>query len=411
MNLFVSTALLAAFAGTPQVAGAPQVVVSTLKGDQHAGKLQQLSSTTLTLTKDGNALKLPVSEILDVSLAGKEGPKPADANAVHVVLADGSRFPCTKFTSAGRTASIESGLLGAFAVPSSSISNIRFQPSDGEIDQPWNELCGRELKRDLLVVRKNNGVLDHLDGVIDGVDEKFVKFLLEGDAIPIKREKVFGLIYARPAEPTTKPLCEVSFVGSENVWLSRVSWDGSQFQAALLSGAEVRLPLEGLRRLDFSLGKVRYLSAIEPREVTLTPYFDDEAERSLFRYRRDRNYVGRPLRLGNKTYAHGLWIHSKTRLLYRIGAEYRRFQAVMGIDYEVAQKGLGDVHVVITAINGDVIRGERRILLEADVRGPDEPRVIDLDISGAVYLEILVDYGGNIHIGDHLDLADAKVIK
>ena len=80
----------------------------------------------------------------------------------------------------------------------------------------------------------------------------------------------------------------------------------------------------------------------------------------------------------------------------------------MGIDQAI-DKG-GDVHVVIS--------GDGKVLHESDVSvlGPDgktalPPIPLDLNISGVRDLEILVDFGGNNEISDHLDLADAKVTK
>jgi hypothetical protein len=49
--------------------------------------------------------------------------------------------------------------------------------------------------------------------------------------------------------------------------------------------------------------------------------------------------------------------------------------------------------------------------LESDVRGSDPPQNLDLDVAGVRDLEILVDFGGDLDIADHLDLADAKVVK
>ena len=54
---------------------------------------------------------------------------------------------------------------------------------------------------------------------------------------------------------------------------------------------------------------------------------------------------------------------------YRLAGEYRRFQAVMGIDEaNLPTPSLGDVHVVIS--------GDGKPLFEGDVRGADEPIMI-----------------------------------
>ena len=115
------------------------------------------------------------------------------------------------------------------------------------------------------------------------------------------------------------------------------------------------------------------------------------------------NIVPTPLRLGNKVYARGLCLHSKTQLKYRLGGEYRRLQTVIGIDHLVASNGYGDCRLVIS--------GDGKSLFEADVKAKDSPRPIDLDVEGVVMLEIQVDFGGNLDISDHLDLADAKLVK
>ena len=156
---------------------------------------------------------------------------------------------------------------------------------------------------------------------------------------------------------------------------------------------------------------MQYLSDITPRkkEVVVPLAIDgvppSQTEVSYHDVKINQNFTGKPLQLGNTIYARGLCIHSKTELAYRLSKEMRRFQAMMGIDNYVAQNGLGDVHVVI--------KGDDKTLLDTIVRGTDEPKKLDLDVTGVVVLDILVDFVGDddLGVGDHLDLADAKFIK
>ena len=73
----------------------------------------------------------------------------------------------------------------------------------------------------------------------------------------------------------------------------------------------------------------------------------------------------------------------------------------MGIDALVGRRG--NVHVVISA--------DGKTLLETDVKGTDKPRLVDLDVTGRRQLQILVDFGGDLDIADHLDLAEARLIR
>jgi hypothetical protein len=148
--------------------------------------------------------------------------------------------------------------------------------------------------------------------------------------------------------------------------------------------------------VDFSAGKVVYLSAMQPREVEETPYF-----LIMFPHQKDRSLVGRPLRVGSRSFTRGLAIHSKTRLLYRLGGEFRRFTAEVGIDPEIES---GDALLKIV--------GDGKPLLEENVVALEPPRSISLPVDGVVELQIIVDYGRDkLDIGDRVHLGDAKVTK
>lgn len=378
-------------------ATAPNVDVSMLDGSARDGRLEALTASTLTLTVGDERTRIDTAELLEVRFDRPEPPQNHFDDLPQVRLTDGSKLACNRVFVEGERVRLEGPGLDEFSVALHALSSVRFAAADQKIDEAWRDILNRQLKQDLLVVRRGE-VLDHLDGIIGNFDGQRVSFVHNGDVIPVNREKVFGVVYARRADDGPKPQCEVQLTGDDLIRAAHVTFDGEKLQAQLLSGTAVGVPLARLRSLDFSLGKVRYLSQMDPLEVKYTPGFDVTWE-----YERDRKRWGGPLQLGGRTFARGLWIHSKTYLRYRIGSEYRRFQAVMGIDEAVARNGLGNVHVVIS--------GDGRTLLEADVRGTDEPREVDLDVSGVRDLEILVDFGSELDIADHLDLADARVIK
>ena len=75
---------------------------------------------------------------------------------------------------------------------------------------------------------------------------------------------------------------------------------------------------------------------------------------------------------------------------------------MIGID-DSAGEG-GDVHVEFRGDGGNV-------LWQGDVRAADDARELEVDVAGVKHLEIFVDYGGDLDIGDRLDLAEARVTK
>jgi hypothetical protein len=383
-------------------AASPSVEIATLQGQKHVGTLQQITSTTAEVSKSTGAEKLPLKELMSISFPKAASPAKTTKSPIVVTLTDGSRFLCSQVTASDTKVTLESASVGKVAVPLNAIAHIRFTTTDTTLDAKWKAFCDRKLKKDYLVIAKPPA-LDHLDGVVGKINETDVTFSLGTNTIPVKRSRVFGVIFA-PKDPPrlAKAVCRADLTDSNSLQLSSVQWDGQKFTGRLLTGASVELPIASLKTLDFSLGKIQYLSAMEPREVKFTSLYNDPADELLFRYRRNKTFENKPLQLGEKKYTRGLWIYSRTLLKYRLGKDYRRFQATMGIDANA--KGNGNVHVVISA--------DGKVILEADVKKGDKPRLLDLNVADIRELEILVDYGqDNNNSGDHLDLVEARVLK
>jgi len=124
----------------------------------------------------------------------------------------------------------------------------------------------------------------------------------------------------------------------------------------------------------------------------------------VWEYRKDQDFEGRPLRLGGRIYSRGLAIHAnaKSELMYRLGGDYRRFQATIGIDNEFRLSNTAAV----------TIQGDGQTLFQQDVSPNIPPKAVDLDVSGIVELRIIVDYGSDkLDIGDRVHFADAKLLK
>jgi hypothetical protein len=58
-----------------------------------------------------------------------------------------------------------------------------------------------------------------------------------------------------------------------------------------------------------------------------------------------------------------------------------------------------------------IVRGDGRILFDAALSGRDPPQPLQINIEGVRRLTILVDYGEDLDVADHLDLANARISK
>ncbi len=160
-----------------------------------------------------------------------------------------------------------------------------------------------------------------------------------------------------------------------------------------------------MRQIDFSHGKLIYLSDLKPESVAFTPYFGTGKTLPLlakfFALREDKNLQSGPLQVGNKKYAKGLALHSRTRVVYRLPGRFSRFQATVGIDDAVRPRGKVRL----------VIYGDDRVLFESTVTGTDPPKPVDVDLTGVRRIAILADFGEEMDVADHLDLCEARIIK
>lgn len=388
-------------------AAAVPVDVTLLNGQQRSGTLQKLTAKSCVVqSSSGESTDIPTPDLLEIRVTG-EDPSPSardDASPrPRIQLVDGSLLRLDNLTTTGTEAQGRHAALGDVRFPLTAVRSVRFSPPNAKLDPLWNQLAEKGTKEDMVVLQKQE-VLDHLDGVVGPIDDASIKFLLEGDDITVKREKAFGVIYARKPS-NVKLVARVELSNGDRVSVKGIASDGEQWSVEGLTGSAWTLPATAVASIDFSLGKVVYLSAMEPRSVKFTPYFEFPAGVVPYgEYRRDRNLDGRPLRLGQKTYARGLAIHSRTELVYRLGGEYRRFQAMMGIDDEFTNPKWGAVDVTI--------RGDRKVLYSGVCRPRENPVSLDLDVTGVIELEIVVDFGPDKdHIGDRLHLADARVVK
>ncbi|MFJ9379540.1 beta-galactosidase [Streptomyces sp. NPDC101455] len=108
---------------------------------------------------------------------------------------------------------------------------------------------------------------------------------------------------------------------------------------------------------------------------------------------------GQPLTIGTTRYAKGLGVHAQSQVRVYLGGGCTRFTATVGVDDEVGAGGSVSFQVI----------ADGRSLVTTPVRyGSDDGTAIDVDVSGARWLDLLVDGGGGIS-SDHADWAGAKV--
>jgi hypothetical protein len=384
-------------------AAAPQVEVQTLDGRTLRGSLVELDSQRLTLETPGGRVSLATGELL--LLVFKDPPVSLNQPAqVWVELVDGSSLVGAEYVASGGTARIKLRDGSTVEVPTAGLTAVRLGEQPEQVAAEWSRILGMHQTTDLLLVRSGDAI-DYHKGVLRDVSPSTVEFELDGELLPVKRAKVHGLVYYHPpGDSPPEPICQISDAGGSRWSVQTLAW-ADELSWTTPGGLKRSQPVSMIGQIDFSRGKVVFLSDLKPESVTFTPYF--RAEKTLpllakfFALREDKNLQSGPLQLGSKQYGKGLAMHSQTKVVYRLPGRFSRFRATVGIDDAVRPRG--NVRLVIY--------GDDRVLLEATLTGADPPRPVDLDLDGVRRITLLADFGAEMDVADHLDLCEARILK
>jgi len=382
----------------------PEVELKTVGGQSARGTLVELDAQHSALQTPAGHSRWELQDLAAITVIAP----PAAASvlpAVSIEMVDGSNLAADVFNAENGRAKVK--LVGGEVLELSGddIRWVRFAPLSEAMASQWSKIIGRATAGDILVVKRDDAV-DYHQGVLRGVTDQTVEFELEGEKLPVRRSKVFGLVVHHASGRELPEAMGVLDDRSGSTWTLRsVALAGDQIEWTTPLGVRQKRPLAAVARLDFSRGKVAYLSDLKPDAVHWVPYFGMGKELSTrmawYAPRQDQNLQSGPLQIDGSRYAKGLAMHSRTELVYRLADRYRRFVALVGIDDTARPRG--SVRLVI--------RGDDRILFEAVVAGTDPPKPVELDMTGVRRLSILADFGDDLDVGDHLDLCEARLLK
>lgn len=381
------------------------VQVGTLAGKVESGKLERLSPEGVALNTATGSLELPHDQVLFIAPQDAARSEIAPKPAVWIELVDGSKLTAANLTIQKRVATLAIQGGEPVELPAKIIRRVRFAAGDDRQTAAWPDNVAESSTADLLAVRKNGNV-DFLSGIVGDLTAETVEFQFSGETIPVKRAKVDGFIlFQKEADKLPDAVCIVQDARGWHLQAKSVALADESLDVTLLSGAVVKEPWAMVRRLDYSSGKVTYLSDLEPQSVQWTPFIkfspSFEGLSHYYGLRRDEGREHQPLRIAGKTFSKGLSIYSRTLVTYRLPIGIKRFQAVAGIDDAVREDGV--VRLEISA--------DGKSLFAQTINGSTPPVALDLDVSGARKLSILVDYGDDFDAGDYLNLGDARMLK
>ena len=264
------------------------------------------------------------------------------------------------------------------------------------------EAAARALEKttaaDQVVALGKDDVVLTIDGCVKTVGTNAIVMQYEGKDRTLGRGKVCAVVFGR--------------TGTTDRASASLPWRATVAGGAWMEGTDARLAAgvlsmtigEAVLNIPWSMisgvehrgGNTRFLSRMDPVHVT-----GGAVVALALSWQRDRNAMGRPLRLRGAIRETGLGMHAPAELVFEVPEGMQRFLAVVGLDEEFGRGG--DCVVVVQVDDREALR--RRI------RGTDEALPVDIRTGGGRRLTLRVEPGESYDLGDHVNWYDARLVR
>ncbi|MFO0807857.1 MAG: NPCBM/NEW2 domain-containing protein [Gemmataceae bacterium] len=381
--------------------------LQTLSGKKIAGDIAGLDKQTLVLKTATGDQRIPVADVLQIDLGAQE-PLPTTPY-YDVELTDGSVFHCPTLAIKGANLVVTAQPDMALTIPLTAVYSVLRDAHDAKVRQDWQKFSAKRARFDVVGVRGADGQLNPLEGTFgvgtesgDGIEFTYQE---SGKKLTPKLSKVQGLLFVpRPAENAPQTLCKVTDAARNLVVSADILVNAEGVTLTSVAGVRVKYASSAkVARLDFSKGKLTYLSDLDPSKSGNAELSTEDGPSlgQFLAYRKNLNLNNGPLRLDGITYAKGVALHAGTQLVYEIGGDYKEFRVIVGVDESVQTESPVEV----------VIEGDGRVLAREAVNRRGKAKTVAVDVKGVQQLRVSVVSKELLELGGQANLCDAKVSK
>ena len=373
----------------------------TIEGQTITGKWAGIDAEgTVHLHNGDKPNAIPSANLMMVCWPEKATSKPASIQpaGLFIQLSDGSAFRGELVEGSARQIGIRTESAGALNIPLSDIAGIRFSnQAHAEAAEAFTRaLAKRDPAEDILFVLRNQQVTT-VRGIVESISPQGISFQYRQRSRTIKPADAFALVLAKGVQPASTPPIRC-LLRDGSIWAGQITAaDPQKITLALAGGSPLNIPVTTLAEIRFNSDRVVFLSDLEPASYQFEPFASTQ-----WPYRRDRSVANRPLRIGKQRYQRGIGMHSQATLTYTLDGDYTSLAAEIGIDEEVGPRG----NVVFRILTDD-----KEVFNSGPVTGRDQPHTLLVPIKGSKQLQLIVEFGDELDIGDHADWGNARLIK
>lgn len=421
--LFVALCGFAIAVAATAAAEPPRVAVSTGDGGTVAGTLAAIDAAGVRLTDSppgsGETVMLPAERVRGVALT--DGGPAGQPLRLVAHLADGSTIDGDDVAWDGGATIDVLRAEGRVEIPAARVRMVAWRNADGT-PAGWMGELPEGTGSDLVVVGTAAG-REFVECAITAVAADAVTVLLDEEKIPVKRSKVIGLVWLRPAAAAGAAggRLVVSLRGG-TLRADAISWSPE----GLVLDDGIRLPADLFAGVDYAAGRRMSLAEITAERTEVEPWFGSlsrgDGLAAYFSPRTIRQAAAGP------TEPTAIVMRPRSRVVWRLPAESRRLRT--RVVPHAGPQAADAAEVVVTADDRELFRGrvdaragaaaESATVPETaavrDVPGGEAeptPRQagipLDLDITGARRLTVTVDFPAGGGLGGAVRFIDPVI--
>lgn len=162
-------------------------------------------------------------------------------------------------------------------------------------------------------------------------------------------------------------------------------------------GSTLTVPVESLSEIRILESRAVYLSDLQPHKTTMQPFFTVKRE-----WRKDRNILGRPMHVDEKSVVKGIGMTGHTELEYSLERKFQSFSASLAIDDAAKKKG----HATFTVFVDD------RQVQAGEISGMMKPvKIGPHNLENARTLMLAVGFGQRGDVLDYVNWCHPILVK
>ncbi len=394
--LAIFTALAMTGSVVAWLAAPAKFTVDLCSGEPTHGELVRLADDWRVVLATPAPVELTPTKFFRLRQAKVTAPVPTGPQ---VILANGDRIRGTVLHLDEEAAVVASELLGRVRIPLDVIAAILLEPLRDEMTafRMARRLLEHKPSTDELWFR--NG--DRLRGTLLAMDDRSVHVQVGDDEVAVPQRRVAAIVVNR--ELVVVPELEgvhgvVVLTDGTEVHVRSLRMEGAVVRAQAAFDAELAFAVDRIAVCEILGGCATFLSELEPRRYEHVPYLGA----TRYELTRDRSIWNRRLSLRGQVFRRGVAMHSRSEATYALDGGFERFRSWVGIDDETNGGGSAIAYVRVD--------GEERFRSPM-LTGTSPPVLVEVDLRGAAELTLGVDYGERGDVLDHVDWADAVLIR